>query len=97
MNALAAELEVTVETGDARNFPADVLALKYARRFYGADSAVATQLARGGIQVDDLRPTVGSHRFVDTRGLVTAAQVLVVAVPLSPKSHTETSIALPAG
>ena len=85
MNAPTADLELTIEMGDVLTFPADVLALKYAQRFHGADSAVANQLARGGIQFDDLRPTVGSHRFVDTRGIVAARRVLFVAMPTLAK------------
>jgi hypothetical protein len=81
MNAPTADLELTIETGDVRTFPADVLALKYARGFHGADWAVATQLEQGGIRLDDLRPRFGSYRFVNTRGLVAARQVLFVAIP----------------
>jgi hypothetical protein len=81
MSTSAADVEFTIETGDVRTFPADVLALKYAQGFHGADRAVAAELERGGIQLDDLRPSVGSHRFVDTRGSVAPRWALFLGMP----------------
>jgi len=57
-------LEFSIEHGDILSFPADVVALKYAQDFYGADWLAAQALGEKGISHNELRPPVGEYRNV---------------------------------
>jgi hypothetical protein len=67
--------------GDIKKFAADVVALKYAQDFHGADEAVALALAGGEISKTALHPKVGEHVFVETKGDIKAPHALFVGVP----------------
>lgn len=69
------------ECRDVRTYAADVVALKYAQGFFGADQAVAYALAQGGVDVGALKPAPGEHRLVPTRGAIRAEQALFVGAP----------------
>ncbi len=43
---MGTQIEIAVERGDILEFEADVIALKYAQEFYGADLAFATRLSK---------------------------------------------------
>ena len=45
---LNTEMRIDVAEGDVADFAADVLALKHARAFYGADGHVASRLIEAG-------------------------------------------------
>ena len=74
-------VEFGVEGGDITSFEADVIVLKYAQDFYGADLAVAVRLERAGVSMEALRPPVNSYRYVDARGAVAARSALFLGVP----------------
>src|SRR5437868_12127185 len=74
-------IEFTVQEGDITTFEADVVALKYAQDFYGADQTIAYKLADKGISLENLRPPIGEYRLVATRGSIGAHDVLFVGVP----------------
>lgn len=83
-------LELAIEYGDVKTFSADVLALKYAQQFYGADRTVAEALVGYGIAKDDLRATIEKPVYIDTRGAIQAKHVLFVGVkPLKNLRYTE--------
>lgn len=71
-------LEFAVEYGDIRSFDADVIALKYAQSFYGADRAVATALTLEQEKMDRLCPGIGDYRYVETYGRIRSQHVLFV-------------------
>jgi hypothetical protein len=71
----------TVEVSDVRDADADAVALKYARRFYGADSVVVEALSGVGVRAEKLRPAVDEHIFVETKGAIKAPHVLFIGVP----------------
>jgi hypothetical protein len=73
------KIRIEVLEGDALTFPADVLALKYAQDFYGADAAVYRKLSAAGLQPAAL-PFVNGFRMVPTEGAITPAMVLFVGV-----------------
>jgi hypothetical protein len=61
---------------------ADVLLLKYARGFHGADEAVALRLVKRGVcRERDLAPEDGEFCLVDANGAIPARQVLFLGVP----------------
>ena len=74
-------VEFTVEGGDVMTFDADVLVLKHAQEFYGADEAVALKLQEAGVSVKKLTPKIGEHVYLDSHGSVRAAHVLFVGTP----------------
>ncbi len=74
-------MHINVIHGDALEADADVLVLKYAQQFYGADRAAATRL---DAVVDDLsRRMPGSKDvlYLKSRGVLGADNVLFVGVP----------------
>lgn len=70
-----------IVNNDILSIEADVIALKYAQSFHGADSAVAKALQHAGVSIDQLQLEVGDHILVKPQGAVRAAQVLFVGVP----------------
>lgn len=74
-------LEIRVEIGDITEISADVIALKYARSFHGADLAVSRRLIDAGESFARLQPEVGERVLVGSRGQVSARRVLLVGTP----------------
>ncbi|MBZ5686526.1 MAG: nucleoside 2-deoxyribosyltransferase [Acidobacteriia bacterium] len=72
---------IEIVQGDVLEFPADVLVLKYAQAYHGVDDAVSSLLVeRGVVALNKLKPTPGSHVWVDTEGLLPSSSVLFVGV-----------------
>src|ERR1700722_7646251 len=70
-------IEVSVQCADVTNVPADLLLLKHAQGFYGADESVATRLTQRGLcSVSDISPADGEHRLVDSSGAIAAKKIL---------------------
>lgn len=75
-------LRVAVEKNDVTSIAADVLLLKYARRLFGADEAVAIRLFQRGICTEqDLAPEPAQFRFMPTREAIGARHVLFLGTP----------------
>ncbi|MFY0567665.1 hypothetical protein ACN28E_28090 [Archangium lansingense] len=73
---MSAALDVVLEAGDITATRADVVLLKHAQSFYGADQAVANRLEGVGVSMARLSVPVGSHAFVDTNGAIAAPLAL---------------------
>jgi hypothetical protein len=71
-------LQISVAVGNALQFEADVLALKYAQFLYGVDGAVVERLDEHGLHAR--LPKVGESSFHDTQGCIGATHVLFVGV-----------------
>lgn len=72
-------LQVTVVKDDIATVPGDVLLLKYAQRFYGADEAVALRLIHAGVCAEkDLTPVPGDFRMLATAGCIEPRRALFV-------------------
>ena len=78
---MADTLDIQIQVGDVTTVVADVVALKYARSFHGADLAVATRLLDAGVSSDDLEPEVGARRLVSSQGRIASPSVLMVGTP----------------
>lgn len=75
-------LQITLEEGDITTFAADVVALKYAQNFYGADLVVANLLGNSNSDLLSQRfPEPGNILLAESQGAVTAPQVLFVGTP----------------
>ena len=70
-----------MEAGDITAVHTDVIVLKYARDFHGADLAVATLLIEGGLSAEALQPDVGERRLLRGLSRLGAPQVLMVGTP----------------
>jgi hypothetical protein len=84
--------KITIWTADVREVECDVLILKYAQAFYGADGVVA--MALGEDPRDDLhtriKPQPHEHIFIESQGQIAAKQVLFVGVvPLDEFEYSE--------
>ncbi len=73
-------VEIDVEEGDVVTFEADVLVLKHAQAFFGADLAVARKLLSAGFELTDLAPPPGESALVEAPGVTGADGVLFVGV-----------------
>jgi len=74
------EPKFEVLTGDITEIRADVLILKFAQAFYGADRHVANLLLQAGEDPTALQPKEGGFRILDGRGVVAARKVIFVGV-----------------
>jgi hypothetical protein len=75
-------IQVAVEVADVTEVEADVLILKYARGFHGADQEVALALhAKGKVELTSVDPAAGETTLVPTRGSIAAPLVLFVGTP----------------
>ena len=70
---------IFVKVADVASFPCDVLVLKFAQGFYGADEFVATKLSSSPVQ--DVQPRPGKYVLLPTNGKVAAKSVFFVGVP----------------
>jgi hypothetical protein len=75
------ELDFSIDVGDITTVQADVVALKYAHAFYGADEKVADLLRSKGVSDQELRPKEGESSYLDSSGAIVADHVLFVGVP----------------
>ena len=82
-------IRIAVQRANALQFHADVLALKYAGSFYGADRAAAELLVSAGVLVHPL-PEAGESLLLDPRGSLAVESVLFVGVgPLRSFRYAE--------
>jgi hypothetical protein len=77
---LLAAIEFSIEQGDIISFNTDVLALKYAQRFFGTDEIIAHLLNKVGIAIETIRPDVGDYRYIETRNCIQARYALFIGV-----------------
>lgn len=78
---MAQTVTFRIEHGDITEFKADVVALKYARGWHGADAAVADVLARHGVRTANVQPAIGKFDLIETQGAMPSRTVLLVGVP----------------
>ena len=88
-------IEFAIAQGDIFSFDADIVALKYAQAFYGADSRLAYSLQGKGISIEDLQPDIGAFQYVETFGYTRAKHALFVGVqPLTQFGYPEIETSL---
>jgi hypothetical protein len=78
---MSSRLEINIVQEDIASVDADVVALKYAQAFYGADAWMASKLGALGVAANRLQPEVGQHVLMETRGSILARYVLFIGVP----------------
>src|SRR5262249_7007082 len=72
-------IQITIECTDVTDFACDVLVLKYAQKFFGADTVVATALKVRHGQIE-ISPMPGDHIFIPSEAAIAAHNVLFVGV-----------------
>jgi len=76
--------KVTFElvNADVTNFPCDVLVLKYAQGFYGADKFVSGCLVdKNGISITEMQPEIGQYRIIESKGHLECKHIMFLGVP----------------
>ncbi len=74
-------IELLIQSGDALELQADVIALKYARDFYGLDGAIANLLISNSVYGDyEIRVPETEHRLLLTKGTLKTPYVLFLGV-----------------
>jgi hypothetical protein len=75
-------VQVRIESGDVASVPSDLLLLKYAQCFYGADEAIAVRLTQARACVEsELTPAINEFRQVATEGIIAPRRVMFLGVP----------------
>lgn len=70
-------IEISVQCADVASIPADLLLLKHAQNFYGADLAIAARLTERGICSEaDISPDNGQHVLIETGAAIAAQRTL---------------------
>jgi hypothetical protein len=80
-------VQIVIETTDIRDVAADVVVLKHAQSFYGADAVVAATLTQDPRRTLEVSPAPGDFALVDSAHNLASPHVLFVGV--SPLSHFE--------
>lgn len=71
-----------VQLGDVLDVPSDLLLLKYAQNFYGADAAVARRLLSQRLCVEsEISPKPGDFIVVETKGSIASTKVMFLGTP----------------
>jgi hypothetical protein len=74
--------EFSVHQGDVVSVPSDLLLLKHAQNFYGADQAVARRLISARVCAQkDLQPAPGEVVVFETDGAIAPKRVMFVGTP----------------
>lgn len=82
--------QIEVEVGDISKFPCDVLVLKYAQAFHGADRIVANMLSQGTEAENTIHPNPGGQALIPSLGSVAAQYVVFLGVvPLAQFDYSE--------
>ncbi len=76
---MAMSPQIAVECSDIVDYACDVVVLKYAQAFYGADLAVASRIVEDYKQ--SIAPPVGEHVLLPSKGKIAARQALFIGVP----------------
>jgi hypothetical protein len=72
----------SVQLGDVMKVKSDLLLLKYAQNFYGADGAVAEILDERGIcPMEKIHPQPGWNVTLETHGVIAASRVMFLGAP----------------
>jgi hypothetical protein len=74
--------EFTVKEGDVTEEPSDLLLLKFAQSFYGADKAVASCLISAGLCTEaEMKPLPGDFVVIETKRSIAPKYVLFLGTP----------------
>jgi hypothetical protein len=83
-------IKIHIKTADVCEVNCDVLILKYAQDFYGADAAVASALSQYGRLDIEMKPQPQKHVILKSDGIISARWVLTVGVvPLNSFDYSE--------
>lgn len=75
------QLTFRIVQDDIATVDADVVALKYAQAYYGADLWMSSTLVDVGMSKERLQPKAGEYSLVETKGSIHAPDVLFVGTP----------------
>ena len=75
-------VEFRVKAADVTEESSDLLLLKFAQNFYGADRAVASRLVSARVcREAEIQPRPGEFSMIETRGCIAPARVMFLGTP----------------
>ncbi len=75
-------IEISVQCADVATVPADLLLLKYAQSFYGADQAIAARLSERGVCHESvISPANGEYALIESGTAIAAARTMFLGTP----------------
>jgi hypothetical protein len=82
MEGKVMSIEISVQCADVAGIPSDLLVLKHAQNFHGADQAVAARLTERRICTEaDIAPANGEHVLLETAKAIAAKRTLFLGTP----------------
>lgn len=75
------EIAFRIEFNDILTYPADVVALKYAQGFQGAEQYAAQVMIAKGVDVELMQPPIDEFRYFETNGAMGAPHTLFLGTP----------------
>jgi hypothetical protein len=73
-------IRIEIVNGDALEYAAEVLALKFAQHLFGVDAKVVQRLERNGVQVEPRLPAIGTTLLLNSGNAIAATEVLFMGV-----------------
>jgi hypothetical protein len=73
-------MRIVVERADALQFSADVLVVRYSQALFGLGGEIVERFRSSGLDLSASLPATGDYRFVDSRGIISAASLLLLGV-----------------
>lgn len=75
------EIAFRIEFNNLLTYPADVIALKFAQSFQGAEQYAAQLLIAKGVEVELMQPPRDEYRYFATQGALVAPHTLFIGTP----------------
>lgn len=72
---------LSIQHGDITKIEADVVALKHAQNFYGADLVIASRLNASGVAQQAMEAAPGEYALIPTKGSIAAPYAVFLGVP----------------
>jgi flagellum-specific peptidoglycan hydrolase FlgJ len=77
---MSRRIQFAIAVGDVANFNADVLFLKHAQGFYGADAKVVGKINESGLDLGVSWPEPGDFKMVETKGSLPSPKVMFLGL-----------------
>lgn len=74
------QIQLEVVHGNALEYSAEVLALKFAQHLFGVDRKVVDRLERNGVKVKSRLPAIGTALLLNSKHAIAATEVLFMGV-----------------
>jgi len=84
------KIQFEIQVGNIIEFDADVIFLKYAQHFYGADATAVQAMTRSGLEIKGSWPPPGDFKIVNTNGVLASPVAVFLGVkPLGKLDYND--------